>query len=236
MYYFTYDGISSVDMGIRVKKANTLSSPTRSIESIEIVGRNGNLHIDNGCYNDRVISFECQIIANTKEELTQKATQIFNWLQTNIGYKKLILSDDSNYYYEAIFANNIEISRPMIKTGEMQIIFECKPLKKSISGDSVISITQSTTINNPTPHNSYPYMKVYGNGDITIKIGSQSILLKGVQKYIEIDSEMMDCYKGTASCNSKLFSPFPYLSQGNNLISWVGTVTKIEIKPRWNTL
>ena len=68
MYYFTYDGISSVDMGIRVKKANTLSSPTRSIESIEIVGRNGNLHIDNGCYSDRIVSFECQIIANTKEE------------------------------------------------------------------------------------------------------------------------------------------------------------------------
>ena len=236
MYYFKYDGIDSRDMGLVVRKANTLSSPTRSIETTEIMGRNGSLHIDNGHFGDRVISFECQIIADSKEDMAKKATQIFNWLQLNIGYKRLILSEDPKYYYEAIFANNIEITRSIIKVGEVKIIFECKPMKKLISGEEIITITKPTDIYNSTPHKSNPYIKIYGSGDVTLKIGNQSVLIKDIKDYIELDSELMDCFKGSESCNNQLYSMPPQLNGGRNNISWVGNITKLEIKPRWNNL
>ena len=234
MYYFIYDGIDSRDMGIRVKKADTLSSPQRSVESIEIIGR-GVHYFDNGNYENRIISLECQIIAS-KDQMPKKASDILAWLQTNVGFKDLIWSEDPDYIYQAIFVNNISIARSIMQVGEFQIVFECKPFKELKNGDQTISITQTTIIRNPTPHNSNPYMKIYGTGDVTISINNQSIVIKDIDEYIEIDSDIMDCYKDTNSCNNKLYSVFPYLESGSNAISWVGNVTKVEIKPRWRSL
>ena len=52
--------------------------------------------------------------------------------------------------------------------------------------------------------------------------------------YIEIDSEIMNAYKGETLQNSKMVtSDFPKLAAGENKINWLGNVTKVEIMPRW---
>ena len=81
--------------------------------------------------------------------------------------------------------------------------------------------------------NSEPYMKIYGSGDIIISINNRPLKFKNVENYIEVDTELMNCFKGETNQNNRMYSDFPILTTGENVFSWVGNVTKIEIEPRW---
>ena len=62
------------------------------------------------------------------------------------------------------------------------------------------------------------------------------MILKGVEDYIEIDTELYNCFKGDVNQNNKMYSDFPVLEEGVNNISWEGNVTRLEITPRWVVL
>ena len=234
--YFIYDNISSQEFGLKIKKdgINNFSSPQRSYETIQVKGRNGDLIIDNGNYENFTLEIECCLDAR-ENDLNAVSKELKKWLMNDLKYKKLILSTDSNYCYEAICANKLDISEMVENFGECLIVFNCKPLKREVFGDSRITLTQSSTLyNNGLVSN--PYIKVVGNGDITININSQKLILKGVEEYIEVDTELYNCFKGNVNQNNKMYSDFPVLEEGKNEISFTGSVTQLEILPRWVVL
>ena len=118
------------------------------------------------------------------------------------------------------------------------ISFSCKPYKKEMNED-IITITESTNIYN-NYMSSNPLIKVVGDGDITININNQKLILKGLEDEIEVDCELMNAYKKVNGdivlLNNKMYSDFPILEEGENNISWSGNVTQIEITPRWVVL
>ena len=231
--YFIYNGISSEGFGIKIKKGgiNNFSSPQRSYETIQVKGRNGDLLIDNGNYENFTLEIECYLDARNSN-LNTISMEIKKWLMSDLGYKKLILSTDFNYYYEAICANKLDISEMVENFGECLIVFNCKPLKREVFGDSRITLTQSSALYNEGLA-SNPYIKVVGSGDIAININNQKLVLKGVEDYIEVDTELYNCFKGNINQNNKMYSDFPVLEEGKNDISWTGNVTRLEITPRW---
>ena len=83
------------------------------------------------------------------------------------------------------------------------------------------------------------YIKIYGSGLIRLMVqpegqGTSSWGFAGVDEYIEIDSELMNCYKGIVLKNDTVMGDgFPMLKPGTNTISCVGAVTRIEVIPRW---
>jgi phage-related protein len=119
--------------------------------------------------------------------------------------------------------------------GECLIVFSCKPLKKEIFGDGKIILTQSGTLYNEGLA-SNPYIKVVGSGDIAININNQKLILKGVEDYVEVDTELYNCFKGNVNQNNKMYSDFPVLEEGKNEISFTGNVSQLEILPRWVVL
>lgn len=60
----------------------------------------------------------------------------------------------------------------------------------------------------------------------------------GLEKPLYIDCEIMDCYSNTTNRNTEVTfnKSFPELSPGNNLISYTGGITSVEVTPRWWTL
>ena len=54
--YFIYNGISSKDMGVILKKLPPITKPKKRIEIVQVPGRNGTLHIDENCYEPINIS------------------------------------------------------------------------------------------------------------------------------------------------------------------------------------
>lgn len=235
--YFTYNGISSREFGLKIKKngINNLSSPQRSYEAIQVKGRNGDLLIDNGNYENFTLEIECYLDARNSD-LSLIATELKKWLIGDLRYKRLILSNDTDFYYEAICSNKLDITEMIKNFGECLIIFNCKPFKKSIVGEEKIILTKNGNL-----YNSYaltrPYIKIVGDGDITVNINNQSLILKNIEDEIEVDCEIMNAYKNVNNKiilqNNKMYSDFPVLEEGKNDISWNGNVTRLEITPRW---
>lgn len=82
-----------------------------------------------------------------------------------------------------------------------------------------------------------PYIKIVGNGDITLSINNTSFAFTGVNEYIEVDGDIQACFKGAELQNNKVnFTDFPKLAEGKNNISFTGAVSEIIIMPRWCAL
>ncbi len=120
--------------------------------------------------------------------------------------------------------------------------FNCKPYKYSFAGQQTVAADDSTlTITNPTAFESQPYIKLYGSGTVTLNVssanGTNSWAISAIDEYIEIDSELMNCYKGIVLKNDTVTGDgFPMLQSGASTVSCVGDVTRIEVIPRWRCL
>lgn len=225
-------------MYLSVVERPSLSTISRDTTTYTISGRSGDLIVDNKRYENRELEVDCFIRKYVYDtSLATTATKIKNWLQPpELLYKKLSFSDDDEYFYEAIVINALDITEVLEYFGEFKILFTCKPFKKRLDGEVLKTYSKPFGIMNPEIFDSEPYIKIYGTGDITLNINNQSIVFKGVSEYIEVDSEMMECFKGNTLQNSKMTGSFPIFESGINSVSWTGSVSKIEVKGRWRCL
>ena len=89
---------------------------------------------------------------------------------------------------------------------------------------------------NPTAFESKPYIKLYGSGAVALMIQPQGrgMMISDLDEYIEIDSELMNCFKGTVLKNDTVKgTEFPVFKSGVCTINCTGDVTRIEVIPRW---
>lgn len=234
--YFTFRGKSSKDFCLKIKKdINNLSSPMRALDTHTIQGRNGDLVIDYGYYNNFTLEIPCFIDGRPEKNgvalsLEELADELKAWLQTDFSYGELRLDEDE-FFYEAYCSNMLDIKEVFTNFGEVLLTFNCKPLKRKNS-EKIIITEQLQTITNEYM-DSEPYMKIYGSGEIIISINNRPLKLKNVETYIEVDTQLMNCFKGEVNQNNRMYTDFPILTTGENVFSWVGDVKKIEIEPRW---
>lgn len=91
----------------------------------------------------------------------------------------------------------------------------------------------SRAIYNPTMFPSKPLIRVTGYG--TLSVGDYSLTIQQhSQSYIDIDSDIEDCYCGTVNMNQYVsLEDFPELEPGVNGITHDSTITAVQITPRW---
>ena len=125
------------------------------------------------------------------------------------------------------------------KVGSFTVTFNCKHFKYSLAGQKTVSADASElTINNSTAFESRPYMKIYGSGLIRLMVqpegeGTSLWTISEVDETIEIDSELMNCFKDTTLKNDTVTGDgFPMLKSGTTTIACVGNVQRIEVIPR----
>ena len=221
--FFIFKNIDSRDMGVIVNKLPSITKPEKQIEKIEIEGRDGFLTVDHGGYQGTVKTVECTLDNGD-------INQICAWLD---GSGEVIFSNEDDKVYKAVIINQISLDKiiPILHTFLIQ--FECQPHKYSVNNDVITLNSTPATINNLTTALSKPIIKVYGTGAIELTVNSNVIHLTNIVDYVTIDSEMVDCYKDSQLMNNNMLGEFPILEIGTNSISWIGTVTKIEIIPNW---
>lgn len=222
MPFFIWKNENSMDNNVTVKKLPPIIMASTRIEKIPIPGRNGFLTVDDGSYEEIIKPVQCYIKDDADIDY------ICNWLR---GSGDVVFSNQPDRKYKAVIINQIPFNKVLNSAKSFIVQFECQPFAYSLNS-SLITLTQSGTINNPSS-DSLPYIKVYGTGNITLTINNKNIIFTNVSSYIELDSEMQECFKGTQPANNQMSGVFPILVKGNNSISWTGTVTKIEITPRW---
>jgi len=163
-----------------------------------------------------------------------KTADIYKWLR---GYAKLRTSKDPGGYFKANVMSGYDVDKYSKNYDNFQVQFKINPGFFYLdSGDTPIPLTIPGAITNLGTHISEPYIKITGSGNINLTINSRVYSFTGVDTYLEIDSELKYVYRDTLNQGDKMVGEFPILDLGVNNISWTGTVTKIEIIPRWREL
>ena len=160
---------------------------------------------------------------------------MYAWLYQTVQYARLDDSYERNYYRMAHVSEEMsveEIAAALLGTLEIQ--FTCHPYKYSYDGERTLTLTKTTSIFNTEGFTAYPYMKIYATGAVTLYINDRAHTFKEIEDYIEVDSALLNAYKGDTLQNNKMTTTlFPKLVAGENKIRWAGNVKKIDIVPRW---
>lgn len=218
---FVWKGIHSNEKGLKIISLPNITTPEKREEKIIIPGRDGYLTQSDGSYEGEVKPVEFDYFDDRFDDIKQ-------WLT---GSGEVIFSNEPDRYYKARIINKLDLARVLEKFHSGIIQFDCQPF--GYLQDELIEITNSTTIYNQANVNSQPYIKIYGNGYATLKINNEIIKFTNISDYIELDSEMMECYKSNVPLNHLMIGNFPIFRVGENNISWTGNISKIEIIPRW---
>lgn len=233
--YFTFNGSASSDFGLYVGGQGTYNAPQRDVSKISIPGRNGDLIKDNGRWLNVAVPYNI-IVMN---EFAYTADAVRAWLCSNTDYARLEDTYNPDYFRLARFSSSIEfVTSAFNRTGKATITFDCKPQRFLKTGEIPVNFSGNGVIYNPTRYASRPLIRVLGTGSGTLTIGDYQIGIEDMATYIDIDSEIQDCYIGETSANNKVTMPngFPLLPPGETPVGFSGDITGIEITGRWYTL
>ena len=243
MSYFTYNGRSSADFGLHIEKKDVFSTPEYDAEFISIPGRSGDIINSNRRFSNIKVTYTVFLARKNIAALAAVLRDIKGWLYSEPDrYHELSDSYDAEYFRYGVISSSLDIEEQLNKVGSFTVTFNCKPYKYSFSGQQTVAADASTlTVTNPTAFESRPYIKLYGSGAVTLNISSPDSTnlwtISAIDEYIEIDSELMNCFKGTVLKNDTLTGDgFPMLKPGTTTIACAGNVQRIEVIPRWQCL
>ena len=240
MTSFTYNGRSSADFGLHIQSKNVFSAPEYDAEFISIPGRSGDIINPNRRFANIKVTYTVFLARKNTAALASVLRDIKGWLYAEPDrYHELTDSYDAEYFRYGVISGSLDIEEQMNKVGSFTVTFNCKPFKYSFAGQKTVAADASElTITNPTAFESKPYIKLYGSGAVTLNVSSgdstSSWTISAIDEYIEIDSELMSCFKGTDLKNDTVTGDdFPVLKPGENVIACTGNVRRLEIIPRW---
>lgn len=235
--FFYFKEHSSLDFGLYIKEKGTYKGAARDFTYTSVAGRDGDLTIDNGRYKNVKIPYKLELVNTSPRSFVELSRLIKNWLLVDPGYFKLWDTYDREYFRLASYSGEVNLEQELRQYGKLDIAFNCKPFKYAFAGQQAIVTDVAKHIYNAEAYASKPYIKLYGSGTMQLHLNGKVYHFKDVDEYIEIDSEIRECYKGTTALNNKMASDdFPELVPGDNFISKSPSVTHIEIVPRWCTL
>lgn len=125
MYDIEFNGETGRSHGVMIVQRPSIPLPTESYEEYEIPGRDGSVIISNGNYNDITVSIEMSYVAPPNKWM-ERNREVRKWLLSNNG-KKLILGDDTDYYYQAKVVTVEAFERQLKRGGTFEASFQCDP-------------------------------------------------------------------------------------------------------------
>lgn len=174
-----FDGIDSRDFGIYITGAGVYDAPVRSVEMIEIPGRNGAYALDRGRFENIEVTYPAGTFAETEEDFAQGISDFRNAIASRTGYRRLEDDYNPDEYREAIFKSGLAVAPAQLKAGEFSLTFECKPQRFLKSGEDPVTIQDGDTLDNPTLFDASPLLMVWGEGAINIE--GQEISIDGTR-------------------------------------------------------
>lgn len=202
-------------------------------ESVNVEGRNGSMIINKNTYPDIEKTFT----------ITAKD---FDFDDDNIGLmidklKKWLFDVEDNRLFYAYkdrynIVKKVIISKDITTTfeewGELEVTFLCEPFYYAVE-NKIDTDLKSMIIQNDGDFESYPNIKIYGVGDVELTINSNTVTIKNVSSYVELDSKLFLCVDMEGNSKTKdMIGNFLTLDRGINRVSCVGEVTNIVIIPR----
>ncbi len=229
--YFIFNGKNSLDMGVIVTSMPDVQKAKKRVEQVEVGGRNGVLHIDDGTYENYSLSVECAITQR------KNIDAICAWLD---GVGEIIFSTELDKKYRVRVDNQISIGKMLQYFQKFTVTFDTFPFKYSVNqSDDFLTLTEANILRNRGTVYAEPIITVYGNGDVTLSVNGNAYTILGLRAKATLDCECMEIL---TESSVEYLPPaeadflFPVFDVGENSISWSGNVEKVEIQPNWRWL
>jgi len=237
--YFVYDGVSSVDFGMRTYGLRVLTAPKPDISEIVIPGRNGVLHQYNDRFGDATVSYSVVAIEDAlSSNVPLKVTDMIDYLISKKGYCRLEDSFRPEEYRMAVYKGSDRMKATMHEEAVgIVLTFSARPERWLKDGEIRRECKSGGALFNPTQFTAKPLLRAYGTGTLTVSnsAGSTSVKINSANVYTDIDCELQEAFKGAANCNGNIQLPsgdFPNLTPGENRFSYSG-ISRLEVVPRW---
>lgn len=230
--YFQFKGFNSDSYGIVLCEPIRISPAVPKVKKISILGRNGDLHEDEGTYENRTITAKCYLLSDTSANLEKKIDNINNWLLGDAGYHNFYEKGKDDAYFMARAVKGIERYARMGILNPFELEFDAMPQRFLESGENRIYVTSSIT--NPTAHPSRPILRIEASGAGYISFSGCEIRFSSAGTYI-YDGEIDDAYfeHGGLSANEFLATRgVCQLQPGSNNFT-MNNVISLYITPRW---
>ena len=233
--YLIFNGVNTLkDLNLHIDELPIIGSFEESKDLIEVTGRDGFLTHN---YNSRKYqTIDIKISARNTDNINQ-IKKLFS------GSGKLILSNNEERYYQATVINKIDFERLLMYYNEFVVTFAIQPFSYELRNE-IEDITTTRQFNNPTNATCQPIITVYKqnntNGVGNIYIGNETIQIKAIDEYIELDFALQEAYtikNGVIkSCNSDVLCDYVEIEPGNTTIDFDGDILRIKILPNYRWL
>lgn len=234
--YFTFKGLKSTDMGVRLRSYPEIPSPVERGEELEAAGRDGDYWLADNSNDVVKLKIQFEVLDDINTLRTVRA-----WLT---GSGRLSFSDlEGQEYVARLGTTGTTFTRMCVGRLLGTVNFVLQPYAYIVpEAEDITIITTAAIIENQGTVSAYPKITIEGNGDFSLTIGSTTIFLEGVEDGIVIDSELMDALNLDENMllNSKVGGDFPIIPTGTSYVSWVledgASISKVTIKPRWRVI
>lgn len=216
----------SLSLNLFLEDYPSIPITNEEYEEVAVEGRSGNLIINKGTYPDKKIPFTFTILS---PKIDIDFERVYEWL-TEIEDNRLRFGRYDRCYKvkKVIFGN---IKKEFRDTGEFDITFLCEPFTED-NNKTILEIDNNNFglyYAGNVPGDTL--IKIYGSGNIQLTINGETMQIYNVVDYVEIDSDLLQVRNqdGTSKDNDSL-GDFILLEKGENIISYIGEVTKIIIE------
>jgi len=137
-----FDGVDLVDFGVTLSGVGTFNAPERDVEYVSVPGRNGDIILDNGRYNNISVTYP----VNIETQLPAKTRALSEFLMSHKGYFRLEDSYHPDEFRMAQFAGPIDINSTgrHNRYGTTSLTFNCMPQRFLKSGEQAVVFTDSS--------------------------------------------------------------------------------------------
>lgn len=216
----TFDGIESLRHGVYITGQAVYNAPERAVEMVQIPGRNGDLAIDQGRFENIDVTYPAGMFATTQEEFAERIRTFRNLLCSRFSYVKITDTYHPDEYRLGLYKSGLDVDPAAYsRAGKFDITFNCKPQRFLNSGDIPIELYEEDILvdhtldpivteageeigvrsmiesfENPTDYESTPLIRTSSPG--TLRIGNQNIEIGGDGTLpIYIDSDLKEIYQ-----------------------------------------
>ena len=240
---FTFNGISSADMGLFVEKFPPRPFPSRKIETFDIPGRSGDLIIDSNAFTNTVQEYEV-FIKGGAAGFQSRAAAVAAWLLSVKGYAELTDEYDPNIYREARFIGGVSFVNALNKFGRATLTFSCKTQRYPINETMLSGVIGNlfTLPDAPDMQPGLPLITItdfLANTAATIETDTLRIVIPGqtaLKRSIFIDFETQTiAARATALTDVSITGTWEPLGDGDTIETTLdagSTAPTVRIQPR----
>ncbi|MBR3298948.1 MAG: phage tail family protein [Clostridia bacterium] len=241
--YFEYNGVRSDQMGLKIENRDIFGAPAFDKSFITIPGRDGELISSNRRFPNMQIVYTVFLPAESLSDLMTKMTAVKAWLYAEPDrYHELRDTSDTDAYRKAVINAQLDVTQEVKRIGRFTISFSCLPYRYLNSGTEARTFSAAMPFMNPTPFTAKPLIRMNGNGRSgVLKLTHGGVetewSIDGINGWIEIDSDEMIITDANGLANNRVTGDgFPLLKPGATTVSFSGSISSVELTPRWVVL